>query len=113
MFPRKSAAPQVKEAIAHQPPGEIFPWPKGTILTAVDDVVLALPVALFGPDEPIGSVLFCPDDMELNVPPGSDRFYIHLRPGMSVHLAKSCQACVVAEDKQPRRIKASAPLVKE
>ena len=93
--------------LAHQPPGEVFPWPEGTDLTALDEVVIALPVALFGEHEPIGSVVFCPDGAELNIPPQGDRFYLRLRPGMSVRLTKSCQACVIAEDTEPRRFKVS------
>jgi hypothetical protein len=105
-FKKHSGPPVAPQAtIAHQPPGEIFPWPRGTVLTAVDEVVLALPVALFGPEEPIGAVLLGPDGMELNVPPQGELFFLRLQPGMSVRVAKSCQAMVLAEDQRPRRIK--------
>ena len=97
-------SPEAQEWVAHQPPGEIFPWPKGTVLTALDELVIALPVEIFGKDEPIGSVVLGPDDMEINIPPQGKIFYVRLQPGMSVSLTKSCEASLVAEDKQPRRL---------
>lgn len=90
--------------IATQPHGEIFPWPRGTLLTAVDEVVLALPTALLESDRPISEFVFGPDDMEISIPPGSETFFIRLTPGMSISLTKSVQASVVSEDLAPRRI---------
>ncbi len=95
------------EPIAHQPPGQIFPWPQGTVLTALDEATIALPMAVFGKDEQIGSVILGSPDIEMNIPKQGDTFYIRLQPGMSVSLAKSCQARVVADDKQPRRFRIS------
>ena len=95
------------EMIASQPPGQVFPWPQGTALTALDEATIALPMAIFGKDEPIGSVVLGPKDMQINIPKNGKTFYIRLQPGMSVSLAKSCQARVVADDKQPRRFKIS------
>jgi hypothetical protein len=111
LFKRKSKAP-TGETVAQQPPGEIFPWPKGTVLTPLDEVTIALPTAIFGKDEPIGSVLLCSDDVLMNIPKEGDTFFIRLQPGMSVSLTKSCQARVVADDKQPRRFKISGSHVK-
>jgi hypothetical protein len=112
---KHSSEPDLKtgEAIASQPPGEVFPWPKGTVLTALDEVTIALPTAIFGKDEKIGSVLHCPVDTEISIPKQGDTFYIRLHPGISVSLTKSCQACVVADDKRPRRFKVSGAHVKE
>ena len=53
--------------------------------------------------------IFGPDDMEFSAPPGSEVCFLKLQPGMSVSLAKSVQAYVCAEDKQPRRLKVSGP----
>ena len=106
---RKPLATSSGEFIGTQPPGEIFPWPEGTILTAVDELVLALPMALFDKDRPIGEIVFGPDDMQISIPPKGDVFFIRLMPGMSVSLAKSCQSYVFAEDKKPRRIKVCQP----
>jgi len=92
-----------------QPPRKVFPWPKGAVLTAEEEVVLALPVALLDPDRPMGEFVFGSDDMELNVPPEGEVFFIRLRPGMSVSLAKSCDAFVVADDDKPRRLNARRP----
>ncbi|HEX4590497.1 MAG TPA: hypothetical protein VH120_11240 [Gemmataceae bacterium] len=103
------AASKPNQVVAKQPPGHVFPWPKGTVLTAVDDVVFALPLAVFGDDEAIGSVLHGPKEMEINIPLEGNTFYIRLSSGMSVSLTKSCQACVVANDGRPRRIKVSMP----
>ena len=89
--------------IACQPPGEVFPWSKGVTLIALDAVVFAIPAAILEPHETIGSVIHGDDAMELNIPDG-DRIYLRLQPGMSVWLTKSCQACVIAEDRTPKRV---------
>src|SRR3954464_11788506 len=102
-FKKKSETPATAaETIAHQPPGEVFPWPKGTVLTALDEATIALPMAIFGKDEPIGSVVLGSADVQVNIPKEGDTFYIRLQPGMSVSLSRSCQARVVADDPQPR-----------
>jgi hypothetical protein len=106
-FKKRAKPPAAAEPVAFQPPGEVFPWPKGVVITAVDEVVLALPVALLAPDRPMGEFVFGPDDMEFSAPAGSEVCFLKLRPGMSVSLAKSVQAFVWAEDKQPRRLKVS------
>lgn len=97
------------DAIAAQPPGQVFAWPKGAVLTAVDELVLALPMALFDNDRPMGEFVSGPADMQMNIPPSGDTFFIRLMPGMSVSLAKSVQSRVVAEDTRPRRIKVTRP----
>ena len=106
-FTKKPEPPARNNAVAYQPPGEVFPWARGVVLTALDEVVLALPVALFDQDRPMSEFIFGPDDMGFNIPPGSDICFLKLQPGMSVSLAKSCQAYVVAQDKQPRRFSVS------
>jgi hypothetical protein len=105
---RKSQPSTAGELIAAQPHGEIFPWPKGAVLTAIDELVLALPTALFG-DRPMGESLFTPDDAQINVPPEGDTFFVRLMPGMSISLAKSVQSYVVSEDGKPRRISVRRP----
>jgi hypothetical protein len=104
-FRRKPRASCGQEIIASQPPGEIFPWPKGAALTALEEIVLALPTALLEKNRPMGEFVFGPDDMEANMPPDADTFFIRLAPQMTVSLAKPCQSYVVANDKRPRRIK--------
>ena len=104
-FKQKPEGTQTDDVVATQPHGEIFPWPKGVVLTAVDEVVLALPVALFEEGRPMCEFVFGSEDMELNIPKGSEVFFIRLGPGMSVRLAKSVQAYVVSEDGKPRRIR--------
>jgi hypothetical protein len=106
---RKPQIAQSGELIAAQPHGEIFPWPKGAVLTAVDELVLALPMALFDKDRPMSEAVFGPDDLQMNIPPDGDTFFVRLMPGMSISLAKSVQSYVVAEDGKPRRIKVRRP----
>jgi hypothetical protein len=89
--------------IAHQPPAVVFPWPKGWQLTALDETILAVPAAVVGDGETIGSVIHCEDNVLLNFPtvPHSTpdgRILIWLQPGQSVWIAKSCQAMVVPSD---------------
>lgn len=96
---------------ASQPPMKPFPWPKGAVIAAVDELVLALPVALFDKDRPMSEFVFGPDDMQMNIPPESDTFFIRLMPGMSLSLAKSCECYIVADDKNLRRLKVKRPPV--
>src|SRR5262245_40247461 len=105
-FFKKKSEMQAKsaDAVAHQPPGQIFPWSQ---VTALDEAVIALPTAIFGKDEPMGSVVLGPADMEMQIPKEGDTFLIRLQPGMSVSLARSCQARVVADDGQSRRFRIS------
>jgi hypothetical protein len=106
---RKPRPAPAGEVAASQPPGEVFPWPKGAVLTAVDELVLAIPTALFDPGRPMDEFVFASADAELNVPPGGDTFLIRLKPGMSVSLAKSVQSFIVADDKTPRRLRVKMP----
>lgn len=106
---RKPQAATTGELIAAQPHGEVFPWPKGAVLTAVDELVLALPTALFDKERPMSEFVFAPDDAQMNIPPEGDTFFIRLMPGMSISLAKSAQSYVVSEDQKPRRIKVQRP----
>jgi hypothetical protein len=100
-FKRKPDSPAAGQ-VAHQPPGEVFPWPKGCQLTALDEVILAVPVAILTDSEDIGSVIHCGDDVRLNIPTGplstsEARIMLWLQAGQSVWLSKSCQAVVVPQ----------------
>lgn len=106
---KRKAKSDDADLIAAQPPGQIFPWPKGAVLTAIDELVLAVPIALFDRDRPMSEFVFGPEDMQINIPPDSDTFFIRLLPGMSVSLARSVESRVVAEDATPRRIKVTPP----
>lgn len=108
-FKRKQQQPADDTIAATHPPMEAFPWPKGAVITAVDQLVLALPVALFDKDRPMSEFVFGPDDMQMNMPPESDTFFIRLMPGMSLSLAKSCECYIVADDKKLRRLKVKRP----
>ena len=91
--------------IASQPPGDVFPWPANQPLTALDTATIALPAALISPDDTLGSVIRGPAGMEFSAPDG-DLVFIRLAAGMTVSLAKSCQAYVVPDgdhDTAPRR----------
>ena len=96
-----------KPRITAQPPGEVFSCPANTQLKALDEFVLALPLALLEPDEEIGSVIqgdedaeFCTDD---------ERIYLRLKPGMIISVTKSCQAFISSDDPTPRRIEILSP----
>ncbi|MBI1373061.1 MAG: hypothetical protein GC159_10050 [Phycisphaera sp.] len=97
------------DPVAAQPPGVIFPWPKGAVLTALDEVALALPTAIFDENRPMTESITGPDDMLVCIPPDSDTFTVHLKPGMSVSIAKSCQCYVLADDDVPRRFRVKMP----
>jgi hypothetical protein len=100
-FKKKQEPPPAAEKVAHQPPGEVFPWPKRWRLTALDETIIAVPAAILGDNEVIGSVIHCGAEVRLNLPtepkPSPDaRIMIWLKPGQSVWLAKSCQAVVLS-----------------
>jgi hypothetical protein len=107
---KKRTAPAT-EKIAHQPPGAIFPWPTGWQLTALDEAIIAVPAAILGDNETIGSVIHCTDNVRLNLPTTpqakpDERIMIWLEAGQSVWLTKSCTACVMPAhegDAVPRR----------
>ena len=96
-----------EERIALQPPGAMFPWPKLTELTALEEVTIGVPSQILGGDEVIGSVIRSHPDAEICLPTatGQPLILLRLKAGMSVSLTKSCQALIVADDKRPRRIK--------
>jgi hypothetical protein len=97
------------EEIATHPPGEVFRWPKGARLTAIDMLILALPKALFQCGETMSSVIDAEHGMNIALPPDSDNVYLYVQPGTSVTLKKSSQAYLVANDKNPRRMRITIP----
>lgn len=98
-------------SVALQPAGQPFPWPRGTRLTALEPVTLAIPAAAVADGEPIGSVIFGDADLEVRLPtkPSDSLIYLRLKDGSSVSLSKSVQGIVVADDKLPKRIRVLAP----
>ncbi|MBL8795876.1 MAG: hypothetical protein JNM56_18370 [Planctomycetia bacterium] len=101
-FKKKPEPPVPGEKIAHQPPGEVFPWAKGWRLTALDEAIIAVPAAILGDNEAIGSVIHADEGVRLNLltaphaTPG-ERIMIWLQPGESVWLSKSCQGVVLPQ----------------
>ena len=92
------------------PPGAVFPWPKACLLTALDEAILAVPAALVGDREIIGSVIHGHEDTQINLPtePHSTqgaRIMLWLKPGQSVWLSKSCEAMVVSNGEGDRVIR--------
>jgi hypothetical protein len=108
-FKKKPSAASAHAQIAAQSPGELFPWPKGAVLTAVDEVVIALPKELFDPDQPMGDFISASSELQISIPRTGEIFLIRLAPGVSASLTKSCDAYIVADDKSPRRIKVALP----
>lgn len=112
-FKRKPAPPDASVKIASQPPGDVFPWPTGWQLTALDEVIIAVPAAILSDEETIGSVIHADEDVRINLPTVShstpdERIAIWLQPGQSVWLSKSCQAVVLPQfegDKMSRRFR--------
>lgn len=104
-------APTSDERIAAQPPGVVFPWPKSTVLTAFEEVVVGIPSQILSGSEVIGSVVISDPDAEIHIPtkPSESMILLRLKPGMSASLTKACQAVIIADDKRPRRIKVGVP----
>ncbi len=105
LFKRNLATPREGETLVSQRPGEIFPWPLGMELTAVDSLTLALPKKLLEEGRALEKSVFGPDEMHVDLPAIGDTFFVRLAPGMTVSLARSCEAYLLAEDKKPRRLK--------
>jgi hypothetical protein len=98
---------KTKKEIALQPPGEVFPWIKSTRLTAMEDLMLAVPYAILEEDEAIGSIICSDsDDLVIGFPENKENgmLYLTLKSGMTVWLTKSSQAVVVSDDDTPKRI---------
>ena len=106
---KKPESPASGAKVAHQPPGEVFPWPVGWQLTAIDEAIIAVPAAILTDSEVIGSVIHCDDGVQFKLLSHSfpeARIMLWLQPGQSVWLSKSCQAVVVPRlegDKAVRR----------
>jgi len=98
------------ETVFSQPPGKIFRWTKGTKITAIDMVIIAVPKALLSSGgETISSVIEADDEMNVAIPPDSDKIFLYVQPGMSVTLKKSSESYIVANDDTPRRIRMTKP----
>jgi hypothetical protein len=112
---KKQLKPPPDEKVAHQPPGEVFPWPKGWQLTALDEAILAVPAAILGDNEVIASVIHADDAVRINMPTEPHSMpealiMLELLAGQSVWLSKSCDAFVVPQregDSVVRRFKVS------
>jgi hypothetical protein len=101
-FKKKPESQSAEEKVAHQPPGEVFPWAKGWRLTALDEAKIAVPAAILGDNQTIGSVIHCDNGVRLNLPTSphaksGERITIWLQPGESVWLSKLCQGVVVPQ----------------
>ena len=90
-------------------PGEVFTWPKGRTITAIDPVIIELPKALFRPDDPMQDVIQGDDDMGIVLPPHSENILLSLKSGMSVTIRRNSEACLFANDIVPRRIRMTFP----
>jgi hypothetical protein len=104
-------AASLKPLITTQPVGDVFNWPKNTILTALDRLTLALPAAMIGPNEVMSTVVNCDDDAEITIPLDEDKIYIRLNAGMKVSLRKSAQAIILPwtdGEAEPKRIEITA-----
>jgi hypothetical protein len=101
----------LKPLITTQPIGDVFNWPKNTILKALDPLTLALPVAMIGPNQPMAAVVECDDGAEITIPVDEDKFYIRLQAGMQASLRKSAQAIIlpwIDGETEPKRIEIAA-----
>ncbi len=94
-----------------QPIGEVFDWPKETILTPCDRLIFAVPSASVGDDETFGDIIHCNDDANFAMPESDDKIYIQLESGMSIWLSRSVQAIVLGcddDDLSAKRIRVTS-----
>ena len=64
--------------------------------------MLAVPMALVGEDEKIGSVFLCDDDIELGLNEAAGVWQVKLKPGQEFSLSKSCEMILIGADSRPR-----------
>ena len=88
-------AQQPKRWIVTQRVGEVFLWPKYTILKPLDRLTLALPAAMLGPDETVSTIINCDDGAEITTPESEGKIYIRLDAGMAIWMRRSSQAMVL------------------
>ena len=99
---QKFTGEQQKWQRAQQVPGVKFPLPKGSRLRPEEEVVLALPAAIIGGNETMGSVFLCDNNAEIMLNEKAGAWYVKLKAGMTFSLAKSCEVVLIASDSRPR-----------
>lgn len=77
--------------------GDRFGWPAGRELTALDTVVLSLPMALLDESKPISECLDAHDDIGIDIPSDGEAFQIRLAPGQWASPRRSCQAMITGD----------------
>ena len=106
---KKIARALVNKRVVAITPGEVFRWPKGQTITAIDPVIIELPKALFRADDIMQDVIKADDDIEIAFPSGSENILLHLQPGMSVTIRRNSESCLFANDIIPRRVRITEP----
>ncbi len=101
----------VVDTVVSQPPGEIFLWPEGMKITAIDMVIIALPKMLFQGDQIMSSLVDADKEINVAIPTGSDNIFFYVKPGMALTLKKSSELFIVSNDHKPRRIRINKPMV--
>ena len=90
------------DEIVEQVSGEIIGLPKGTSITAIDPIVIALPKELFDGNAKVEAIIDGDDDIEIGFQPNSNLVFIILRSGKSVLIKKSSQSTFYAPQKEYR-----------
>lgn len=78
--------------------GDQFGWPAGRILTALDPVVIVLPMGLLDDTRPLSDALDAHDEIAISIPDDGDVFYIRLPAGTWASPRRSCQAIIAGDD---------------
>lgn len=97
---------------ATQPPYEVFKLPAGVTLIADEEIILALPRAMIGEHEVIGSVIQVDDKAQFSLNDKQDLILLKLRQDMRVTLTKHAEVFLVTSgpnDRRPRRLRAIIP----
>ncbi len=80
------------DEMVDQMSGEIIGLPKGTSITAIDPIIVALPKELFVDNVKVESIIEGDDDMEIGFQPNSNLVFILLRSGKSLLIKRSSQS---------------------
>lgn len=95
------------DEVVDQLSGEIIELPKGTTITAIDPLIIALPKELFPSNARFDTVIDGDDDTEIGFQPGSNLVFIVLRSGKSLLIKHSSQSIFYAPQQDPGTIEES------
>jgi hypothetical protein len=104
-----TASGQEQGRIVAWTPGERYRWPKGWILTPLDEIVLVFPRDKFPEPAHLAAVLATDNQTGVAIRSDVERLLLCISPGVSVRIKASVETYLVADDDAPRQIRITIP----